>query len=121
MQIGTPREIYENPVNAYVAARLGQPAINLLPATLFAGAPDAARTIGARTEHLTIMRGGGDVQATVKRIEHLGDQSHLHLDLGGQPVVTLSDPEADLAAGDVVSLSLNNPLFFGADGIRIAA
>ena len=121
MQIGTPREIYENPVNAYVAARLGQPAINLLPATLFAGAPHAARTIGARTEHLTILRGGGDVQATVKRIEHLGDQSHLHLDLAGQPVVTLSDPEADLAAGDVVSLSLSNPLFFDANGERIAA
>ena len=121
MQIGTPREIYENPVNAYVAARLGQPAINLLPAALFAGAPSTARTIGARTEHLTILRGGGDVQATVKRIEHLGDQSHLHLDLAGQPVVTLSDPEADLAAGDVVSLSLSNPLFFDANGERIAA
>ena len=34
LQIGTPREIYENPINAHVAARLGQPAINLLPATL---------------------------------------------------------------------------------------
>ena len=32
LQIGTPREIYENPINAHVAARLGQPAINLLPA-----------------------------------------------------------------------------------------
>ncbi len=121
MQIGTPRQIYENPVNTYVAARLGQPAINLLPATLFAGTPRGAKTIGARTEHLNIARGGGDVSAIVKRIEHLGDQSHLHLDLGGQPVVTLSDPEADLAAGDVVSLSLNKPLFFGADGERIAA
>jgi multiple sugar transport system ATP-binding protein len=121
MQIGTPREIYENPVNAYVAARLGQPTINLLPATLFAGVPRAARTIGARTEHLSIGRGSGDVSATVKRIEHLGDQSHLHLDLGGQSVVTLSDPEANLAAGDTVSLSLNNPLFFDADGARIAA
>jgi len=121
LQIGTPREIYENPINAHVAARLGQPAINLLPATLFAGAPRGAMTIGARTEHLTIARGGGDVQATVKRIEHLGDQSHLHLDVGGQPVVTLSDPEANLAAGDTVSLSLNKPLFFDADGGRIAA
>ena len=52
LQIGCPREIYENPINAHVAARLGQPAINLLPA-LFAGAPRGARTIGARTEHLT--------------------------------------------------------------------
>jgi multiple sugar transport system ATP-binding protein len=92
-----------------------------LPAKIFAGAPPAAATIGARTEHLTIARGGGGVSATVTRIEHLGDQSHLHLDLGGQPVVTLSDPEARLGAGDVVSLRLNNPLFFDAAGRRIAA
>lgn len=121
LQIGTPREIYENPVNAHVAARLGQPAINLLPADIFAGAPSGARTVGARTEHLTIARGSGEVSATVTRIEHLGDQSHLHLDLGGQPLVTLSDPEAKLGAGDVVSLRLNNPLFFDAGGRRIAA
>ncbi len=121
MQIGTPREIYENPINAYVAARLGQPTINLLPAEVFAGVPHGARTIGARTEHLTIARGSGAVCATVTRIEHLGDQSYLHLDLGGQPVVTLSDPEAELGAGDVVSLNLNNPLFFDAAGRRLAA
>jgi multiple sugar transport system ATP-binding protein len=121
LQIGTPREIYQNPVNAHVAARLGQPAINLLPAAIFAGAPPAAATIGARTEHLTIARDGGDVTATVTRIEHLGDQCHLHLDLRGQQVVTLSDPEARLRAGDVVSLRLNNPLLFDAAGRRIAA
>jgi multiple sugar transport system ATP-binding protein len=121
LQIGTPREIYENPINAHVAARLGQPAINLLSAALFAGTPRGAKTIGARTEHLTIAHGSGDVCATVTRIEHLGDQSHLHLDLCGQPVVTLSDPEAKLGAGDVVSLCLNNPLFFDAAGARIAA
>jgi multiple sugar transport system ATP-binding protein len=121
MQIGTPREIYENPINAHVAARLGQPAINLLPANTFAGAPNRAKTVGARTEHLTIARGTGDVSATVTRIEHLGDQSHLHLDLGGQSVVTLSNPEANLLAGDIVSLCLNNPLFFDAAGRRIAA
>ena len=67
------------------------------------------------------MRGDGDVSAIVKRIEHLGDQSHLHLDLGGQSIVTLSDPEARLGAGDIVSLRLNNPLFFDAAGARIAA
>ncbi len=121
MQIGTPREIYENPISAHVAARLGQPAINLLPADIFASAPRGAKTVGARTEHLTITRGSGDVSATVTRIEHLGDQSHLHLDLGGQTVVTLSNPEARLGAGDIVSLCLNNPLFFDAAGRRIAA
>ena len=43
-QIGTPREIYENPNSAYVAARLGQPAINLMPRGT---APEPARP-GAR-------------------------------------------------------------------------
>ncbi|WP_038932442.1 ABC transporter ATP-binding protein [Bradyrhizobium japonicum] len=121
MQIGTPREIYENPVNAHVAARLAQPMINLLPAGLFAGAPSSAKTIGARTEHLAITRNGGDVSATVTRVEHLGDQSHLHLDLGGQPVVTLAESEITLDVGDVVSLRLNKPLFFDAAGRRVAA
>jgi multiple sugar transport system ATP-binding protein len=121
MQIGSPREIYENPINAHVAARLGQPTINLLPAALFAGVPAGAKTIGARTEHLTIVRGGGDVSATVKRVEHLGDQSHLHLDLAGRPVVTLADPESGFGAGDAVSLRLNKPLFFDAEGGRVAA
>ncbi|KRQ01257.1 ABC transporter ATP-binding protein [Bradyrhizobium sp. DASA03076] len=121
LQIGSPREIYENPINAHVAARLGQPTINLLPAALFGRAPAGAATVGARTEHLTIARGGGEVSAIVKRVEHLGDQSHLHLDLAGRPVVTLADPEAGFGAGDVVSLCLNKPLFFDANGWRVAA
>src|SRR5262249_46310386 len=35
IQLASPRDIYENPVNAYVAARLGQPSINLVPRGLF--------------------------------------------------------------------------------------
>jgi multiple sugar transport system ATP-binding protein len=35
--------------------------------------------------------------------------------------VTLSDPEANLGAGDVVSLRLNKPLFFDGAGGRVAA
>ena len=40
----------------HVAARLGQPAINLLPTGLLpdGGAPAGTRTIGARTEHLRL-------------------------------------------------------------------
>ena len=58
VQIGTPREIYENPANLHVAARLGQPAINLLPVGPAARRRAAAgtATIGARTEHLRIAR-----------------------------------------------------------------
>ena len=93
MQVGTPREIYENPVNAYVASRLGQPVINLVPASLFRGVLPKATSRRARTEHIAIARGGGGVPATVTRIEHLGDQSHIHLDLGEPSWLTLADPD----------------------------
>ncbi len=55
-----PREIYEAPRNVYVATRLGQPAINLLPAGSCSPASrcrPGRRTIGARTEHLAIAQG----------------------------------------------------------------
>ena len=56
VQIGTPREIYSNPANVHVAARLGQPHINLFPANLLPDSkiPAGTRTVGARTEHLEI-------------------------------------------------------------------
>src|SRR5207237_4356448 len=56
IQLGTPREIYERPKSAYVASRLGTPAINLIPAELLAGdaVPPNARTVGLRTEHIRI-------------------------------------------------------------------
>jgi multiple sugar transport system ATP-binding protein len=123
VQVGTPREIYENPRNLYVATRLGQPSINLVPAGLFhdSGLPRATETIGVRTEHLVVTRGGLGPRAKVKRIEHLGDQSHLHLDLSGEHIVTLADPDSGLEAGDSVSLSIREALLFDAHGERVPA
>ncbi|WP_198664154.1 ABC transporter ATP-binding protein [Jiangella endophytica] len=39
-QVGTPRELYENPVSAFVAFFIGTPSINLFEATLRADADD---------------------------------------------------------------------------------
>src|SRR2546429_4021337 len=69
MQIGTPREIYENPINAHVAARLGQPTINLLPAGSLVRAPPRGQTIGPAPQHPTIPPARGDVQAARQPVE----------------------------------------------------
>ena len=95
MQIGTPREIYESPLSLYVAARLGQPSINLIPAGLLpdGGVPAGTHTIGARTEHFKIARAlNGKSHAVVDWVEHLGDQNHLHVSVGDHKLVTLVDP-----------------------------
>jgi multiple sugar transport system ATP-binding protein len=122
VQLGTPREIYEDPSETYVATRLGQPRINLMPRRLFpeVPAPTAAETIGVRTEHLRIDR-HHQGSARVARIEHLGDQRYLHLALDGQPIVTLAGPDTDLDVGDAVALALERPLFFDGDGMRVRA
>jgi multiple sugar transport system ATP-binding protein len=122
VQIGTPRTIYTEPANLHVAARLGQPAINLLPAGLLpdGGAPSGTRTIGARTEHLAIARSAnGRADGVIEWIEHLGDQNHLHVSVSGTKLVTLIDPDTDFAEGDEVTIRYRSPLFFGADGQRL--
>lgn len=116
VQFGTPREIYEDPVSLYVAARLGLPRINALPADLFAGAPSGAKTIGLRPEH--IQHGDGK-PADVVRIEHLGDQTRLHLNLDGHDIITLTDVHTPLTSGDTLKIQPHKALYFDAAGNRI--
>ncbi len=116
VQFGTPREIYEAPVSTYVATRLGQPRINLLPADTFGLAPENAVQIGLRPEHI---RQGAGSQATVKRVEHLGDQTRLHLKLGSHDLITLTDVHTRLAPGDPIAIAPENPLWFDASGARL--
>jgi multiple sugar transport system ATP-binding protein len=116
VQFGSPRDIYENPVSLYVAGRLGIPRLNVLPADIFDGAPPGAVTIGLRPEHIS--QGGGR-PANVTRVEHLGDQTRLHLSLEGHDVVTLTDVHTGLEPGDHVAIQPRNALFFDASGARI--
>ncbi len=117
VQFGTPRDIYENPLTTYVAARLGQPRINLLPADLLESAPPpGALTMGLRPENI---RHGAGREANVVRVEHLGDQTRLHLKVADHDVITLTDPHTDLSVGATIQIAPLNPLFFDAQGARI--
>ncbi|MFN6978270.1 MAG: ABC transporter ATP-binding protein [Gemmobacter sp.] len=117
VQVGTPREVYENPVSLYVAGRLGQPRINVLPAGLWPGGPAGAASIGLRPEHIRL---GTGRPARVARVEHLGDQTRLHLAFEGHALVTLTDPHTDLATGDTVPVEPVGALYFDTAGARIA-
>jgi multiple sugar transport system ATP-binding protein len=124
LQLGTPREIYENPSSRYVAGRLGTPQINFLPASLVPeiAMPAGTETVGIRTEHLRIAAAnGGGIIGRVHRVEHLGDQNHVYLEYRGETLVTLADAHQPLQAGQDVELKLVQPLYFDAAGRRIAA
>jgi multiple sugar transport system ATP-binding protein len=122
VQMGSPRQIYEDPVDSYVATRLGSPGINLIPLALVPAlrAPARATTVGARTEHMRIRRAAnGEAMGKVTWVEHLGDQNHLHVRIGETDLVTLSDPDSGLDHGDPVAIDFVSPLFFDTAGARI--
>jgi multiple sugar transport system ATP-binding protein len=95
-QVGTPLEIYDRPANTFVAAFIGNPAMNLLEGRVeggvfkaenvtipgFAGAPDGAITLGFRAEDASI-RDTGEISAPVYAMELLGDSSMVTMQVAG--------------------------------------
>jgi len=139
VQVGSPREIYENPQTSTVAARLGSPRINLVPRPALGSwpAPAAAATVGVRAEHLHVRlatgtspssprpatgAGGPALRATVRRIEILSDQRLVHLALADSAAELISAAPASgsVEPGSEVSVELDRPLWFDAAGRRVA-
>lgn len=126
IQLGTPRQIYQDPDSASVASRLGSPRINLLPREACTGLalPDEVASIGVRAEHVGLApaaaAGQPGLAARVRRIEQLSDQHlvHLQLDPGEHELIASARGHA-FAPGDAVQLSLLECLWFDAEGRRV--
>ncbi len=80
-QVGSPKELYERPANAFVAGFIGSPRMNFLPAALARHIPALARQIpadadqvGIRPEHWQLCEGSGGQGLALKvlRAEYLG-------------------------------------------------
>lgn len=117
VQFGTPREVYESPVSLYAASRLGQPRINIVPVSVFGGAPAGAVHMGLRPEQI---EQGEGWDSRVTRVEHLGDQTRLHLSFRDHDLVTVTDAHTLLRAGDILKIRPKRPHYFDATGARIA-
>ncbi len=92
-QVGTPDEIYSDPVNAFVAGFIGAPPMNLVAGAAAGGtfsAPGVAVpcpaglagpvTLGVRPEDCSI--GGGHLTGTVYGVEPTGDMTYLTVTAG---------------------------------------
>ncbi len=118
-QIGTPKELYNHPVNSYVASFIGEPKVNLLPgelqirvsgsglkasvsvldtelslpedtAALFTKADDHRKvTVGIRPVHIKKTEDGGGIAAKVTYKEVLGSEVNLGLEVNGTEIVTV--------------------------------
>jgi ABC-type sugar transport system ATPase subunit len=127
-QIGVPEEVYDHPINRFVAGFIGNPRMNFLPCALHNdGAPelaglggawrlpipdrlrDAIRAqsgderfvLGVRPEDITLMTeaGAGLIESTVYAVEPLGDRTIFDLRVGEDIVKARTVPTFDAPMG----------------------
>ena len=107
-QVGSPRELYENPANLFVAQFIGSPKMNVLdlgPDLRLAAKPGATK-VGIRPEHIEIgAEGDGMLDGTVDVLEYLGADTFLIVDGGSAGQLTIrADGDTMLSEGDRIGI-----------------
>ncbi|MCY4324767.1 MAG: ABC transporter ATP-binding protein [Betaproteobacteria bacterium] len=118
-QVGTPMELYNNPVNQFVAGFLGLPSMNFLPAEQIGSKQGA--TAGIRPEHL-VFGESGPIDATVVYVEQLGGDTNVIVKLAaGAELTARLFGQHKYSVGDKVKVAVDedNIYLFDADGKRI--
>src|SRR5579863_1494228 len=145
-QCDTPRHLYDNPVNQFVAGFIGSPAMNLQTAPLTEGGARLAGTviplrttvrtaatqaglrelvIGIRPEHLHLADGIGEIKGEVMLVEELGADALLHVRLAasGNQVVARTEGRKPPAPGQDVTFHVQSDDIFAfhpVTGARLA-
>lgn len=135
-QVGKPLDLYNNPVNKFVAGFIGSQKMNFLPGIIeriendgislklednFAvKLPVAANavtetgspvTLGIRPEHLTVSNDGSGISTKVMFVEQLGDVSLLHLmTKDGQKLIARISGQTQLGSDDNIVISFDPSL-----------
>ncbi|CAN5789842.1 ABC transporter ATP-binding protein [soil metagenome] len=132
-QVGPPQELYEKPINKFVAGFIGSPSMNFVNVTpktdggktVLANAnlelplPDQLKsavgdgkgelTAGVRPEHFEIIEGqapgpGATVKATCDVVEFLGNEELIHVRVGEHDLVAIVDSSHRVRPGDKINL-----------------
>ncbi|MGH1465279.1 MAG: ABC transporter ATP-binding protein [Cognatishimia sp.] len=134
-QVGSPRELYENPANLFVAQFIGSPKMNIMPASARAGGydlpshrgddfevHDTTTHLGIRPEHITVGEAGtGQCDVKVEVTEFLGADTFLLCDGGdlGQINVRING-DAPHQVGETISLHFERDRVRTFDGNGLA-
>jgi multiple sugar transport system ATP-binding protein len=126
-QVGTPQQLYDKPVNRFVAGFIGSPSMNFVDVDV-AGSnlqaegltiplPDRFRqsvgssnkvVAGFRPEHLDVGNGAAgpaaSLRATADVVEYLGNEELLHLSSAGRDIVAIVSSEHQVKPGDVLDM-----------------
>jgi multiple sugar transport system ATP-binding protein len=137
LQLAPPEEIYNDPVNAYVAGFIGSPAMNLIPVHSdgeLAIAENGVQikiepprtgpiTLGIRAEDMQLCsEADANFCADLFAFELLGDATMVTIKFGSTPVAVKGDKNLRLKFGDRVGVKLDASRLYWFDsstGLRI--
>ena len=124
-QVGGPLELYENPVNTFVAGFIGSPAMNMLPGQLrhlnastaielrdgivitvkqsIVGSDGQDALFGTRPEHL-IIDPAGQITVTANVIEPTGADTFVSCELASTPMTIVFHERMDIKPGQTLQL-----------------
>lgn len=132
-QVATPREMYDNPVNAFVAKFLGNPPINMITTEIKDGkinvdglalrvndTENQPVVIGLRPEDFKL-DANSPVQVEIQTFEYFGRETLLFVYLGGVLSRVIIDSDLPCKKGDKVGLALKDSRFllFDLEGQRL--
>ncbi len=126
-QVAPPLELFDRPVNRFVAGFIGAPSMNFLSTEeaaplLAGGAPARAATVGVRPQHLVRAEEGLDLNVTL--VEALGTETVIHGELNsGQKMLATVAGHLKVSQGDHLTLNAETAQlhFFDEGGKRVDA
>lgn len=123
LQVGTPTDLYENPVDVFTARFIGSPSMNMLPAMITAGvlSVESVQTaglslpgheggvlVGLRPHDLVVVTGetpfGFTATGNVVAVEPLGSETLVHVQIGTSQVIATAPGRVVPAIGSTVTL-----------------
>ncbi len=103
-QVGSPMELYNAPVSAFVAGFIGSPKMNLYEGAAAEGL--GCRTYGIRPEHLALTSDAPRWTGTVRHVERLGADTVIYLVVPGMgDMVVRTGGDANPAIGSSQGVS----------------
>jgi len=116
-QVGTPRELYDEPATTYVATFVGTHPMSLLaPAEARVDVPAGVTTVGVRAEHVLLAPGE---DADVVAVEDLGHERVAELSLPTGTRLRVRVDREDLRRGDRTGFVVQRHTAFDAGGARV--
>ena len=111
LQVGTPTDLYENPVDVFTARFIGSPSMNLVPGRKNGKGVELASggdiLVGVRPHDLTAAiekaDGGLELTGTVTAVEPLGPETLVHLDVDGSAVIATAPGKFIPAPGSTLT------------------